>query len=272
MEESTIKELEMVSKQLRLDVVRMVHLAGDGHPGPALSSADLITALYFHVMTIDSIRPDWPLRDRLILSKGHSCPILYATLAKKGFFSPATLPSLRKLGSILQGHPCMKKTPGLDMTTGSLGHGIAIGAGMAAAGRLAGHDYFVFVIMGDGELNEGVVWEAVISAFHMQLGNLIVFIDHNRFQSGGALEEVSGLSSIFSKFEAFGWHSQEIDGHNYREILSATAKAKNDNRPSVIVANTVKGKGVPFMENDNSWHKRVPTTEEMAEAEHILGG
>lgn len=265
--------LTETARLLRRNVVTMIHLAGDGHPGPALSIADIVTALYFYIMKVDPACPDWPQRDRLILSKGHSCPTVYAALAKKGFFSEDILPSLRSLCSILQGHPDMKRTPGIDMTTGSLGHGISIGAGMAAACRLTGDDYRVYVIMGDGELNEGIVWEAVQSAAHYCLGRLIVFIDNNGFQSGGRLEEVSGLCEIVPKFDAFGWHCQEIDGHDFHQILKATALAQEETeRPSVIVAHTVKGKGVPFMEGDNSWHKRVPTAEELEEALEALGG
>lgn len=272
-EQSTVEHLTDVVRELRKDVVKMVHLAGDGHPGPALSIADIVATLYFHEMKIDPNNPDWPQRDRFILSKGHSCPIVYAALAKRGYFSPEILPSLRQLGSILQGHPDMKKTPGIDMTTGSLGHGIPIGSGMAAAGRLSGDDFWVYVITGDGELNEGIVWEAAQSAVHQKLGHLIAFVDFNGFQSGGTLDEVSGLSTISAKFDVFGWHCQEIDGHNFHEILNAIDAAQQETeRPSVIVARTVKGKGVPFMEGDNSWHKRVPTAEEVELAFEALGG
>jgi len=259
-----LNKLTETAKHLRRDVVTMVHLAGDGHPGPALSIADIVTVLYFHVMQIDPQQPKWPQRDRLILSKGHACPVVYAALAKLGYFSADLLPGLRKLGSILQGHPDMNKTPGIDMTTGSLGHGISLGAGMAIAGRVTGQDYSVYVITGDGELNEGIVWEAAQCAVHHKIDNLIVFVDHNRFQSGGTLDEVSGLSEISSKFESFGWHCQEIDGHNFAEIIIATENARQvKEQPSLIVAHTVKGKGVPFMENNNRWHKGVPTKEEL---------
>ena len=179
----------------------------------------------------------------------------------------AWLPRLRRLGSPLQGHPVMDKTPGVDMTSGSLGHGIPIAAGMAAAGRLAGLDYFVYVIVGDGELNEGLNWEAAQSAAHMRLGRLIVFVDNNGWQSGGLVRDVSGLINIGPAFAAFGWQVQEIDGHDFEQILDAVAKAQGDQeRPSLIVARTVKGKGVPFTENDNSWHKRTPTKAELEAA------
>jgi transketolase len=255
------------ARQLRRDIFSTVHQCGDGHPGAALSCADIVATLYFHVMRLDPKNPEWPERDRFILSKGHACPVYYAALARRGFFPPEWLPTLRKLGSPLQGHPVMHKTPGVDMTTGSLGHGIPIGAGMAAAGRLAGLDYNVYVITGDGELNEGIVWEAVQSAAHMRLGHLIAFVDNNGWQSGGQVKDVSGLTKIGAAFSAFGWHTQEIDGHSFDQILDAIAKAQAETeRPSVIVAKTIKGKGVPFTENDNSWHKRVPTKAELEAA------
>ena len=262
------------ARVLRRDVFTMIHQCGDGHPGAALSIADLITALYFHVLRVDPKNPDWPERDRFILSKGHACPVYYAALARRGFFPVEWLPTLRRLGSPLQGHPVMNKTPGVDMTTGSLGHGIPIGAGMAAAGRLAGRNYFVYVITGDGELNEGIVWEAAQSAAHMRLGRLIAFVDHNGWQSGGYVKDVSGFTNIGPAFAAFGWHTQEIDGHDFDQILDAVAEAQaNTVRPSVIVARTVKGKGIPFTENDNSWHKRVPTRAELEAAlKHLENG
>ena len=262
------------ARVLRRDVFTMIHQCGDGHPGAALSIADLITALYFHVLRVDPKNPDWPERDRFILSKGHACPVYYAALARRGFFPVEWLPTLRRLGSPLQGHPVMNKTPGVDMTTGSLGHGIPIGAGMAAAGRLAGRNYFVYVITGDGELNEGIVWEAAQSAAHMRLGRLIAFVDHNGWQSGGYVKDVSGFTNIGPAFAAFGWHTQEIDGHDFDQIVDAVAEAQaNTVRPSVIVARTVKGKGIPFTENDNSWHKRVPTRAELEAAlKHLENG
>ena len=260
------------ARMLRRDIFTMIYQAGDGHPGAALSAVELLTALYFKVLRIDPSRPDWPERDRFILSKGHACPAWYAALARRGFFPVEWLPTLRELGSPLQGHPDMKKTPGVDMTTGSLGHGIAIGAGMAAAARLLGKDYAVYVVTGDGELNEGIVWEAVQAAAHMQLGRLIVLVDHNGWQSCGRVEQVSGLTDIAGRFAAFGWHTQQIDGHDFEQILNAieTAQAERT-RPSVIVAKTVKGKGIPFVENDNSWHKRVPTKAEYDTAMKFLG-
>lgn len=265
--------LKKMANLLRKDVIEMVYKAKDGHPGPALSIAEIISVLYFSEMNVDVRKPDWAGRDRFILSKGHACPVLYAALARKGFFSKSFLTELRSLGSILQGHPDMVKTPGIDMTSGSLGHGISIGSGMAAAARITGYHYYVYVIVGDGELEEGIIWESAMTAVKYKLGNLIVFIDNNGFQSGGSIEDISGLLPILPKWQAFGWHCQEIDGHNISEIIETICEAKSEReQPSVIIARTIKGKGVPFMENDNSWHKRVPTKEEFTEAIKVLGG
>jgi transketolase len=252
----------------------MVHLAGDGHPGPALSIADIVAALYFRVLNVDPENPRWPERDRLILSKGHACPVVYAALARRGFFSLDELPGLRSLGSMLQGHPDMNKTPGIDVTAGSLGHGISLGLGMTIAGRYNGHDYTTYVITGDGELEEGIVWEAAMAASHFEAGGLIVFVDHNGFQSGDRqVGAMSGLLPILPKWEAFGWHCQVIDGHDFDQILNAVESARAEaSRPSMILSQTTKGKGVPFMENNNSWHKRVPTKEELVAALEALGG
>lgn len=269
---ATVLRLQNMARQLRLDVVRMVHDAKDGHPGPALSAMDIITALYFQEMNIKPDQPAWDDRDRFILSKGHACPALYAALARKGFFCVDEYRGLRGLGCMLQGHPCMKKTPGVDMTSGSLGNGLSLGVGMAMAAKYRQQRYWTYVLLGDGEIQEGIVWEAAMSAKRYQLDNLIAFIDHNGWQSGGRVEEVSGLLPILPKWEAFGWHAQAIDGHDYPQLLDAIAAAKRTPGPSVIVARTTKGKGLPFMENDNSWHKRVPDDAQLAAAEVILGG
>ena len=268
-----VKTLEEIARQIRIDIVTTIHQAGDGHPGPALSATDLLVALYFASMRIDPQNPNWPDRDRFVLSKGHGCVGLYAVLARRGYFSPDVLPSLRSLGSPLQGHPDMNKTVGLDATTGSLGHGISIGLGMAMAGRLQGRDYSVFVITGDGELEEGIVWEAAISARTLDAGKLIVIIDFNHFQSGCPLEDNKGLLPILPKWQSFGWHCQEVDGHNIGQILEAIRIAQSQtDGPSVILAHTIKGKGVPFMEGDNSWHKRVISKAQLDEALEALGG
>lgn len=268
-----IDALREAARCLRRDILTMIHLAGEGHPGPALSAADLITALYFKILNIDPQNPHWPQRDRFILSKGHACPAVYAALARKGFFSWDICPTLRCLGSILQGHPDMKKTPGIDSTSGSLGNGISIGLGMTLAARVNQEDYFTFVIAGDGEIEEGVVWEGAMAAAHYEAGRLIVFVDHNCMQSGGLVCDITMLDPILPKWQAFGWHCQEIDGHDMGQIVTAVEKAKKEKfRPSMILANTVKGKGVPFIEGDNSWHKRTPTKEELALALEVLGG
>jgi len=268
-----VNALEDIARQIRVDVVTTIHQAGDGHPGPALSIADILVALYFAVMRVDPSNPSWPDRDRFVLSKGHGCVALYAVLARRGFFSPDVLPTLRALGSILQGHPDVNKTPGLDATSGSLGHGLSIGLGMAMAARLQGREYSVFVLTGDGELEEGIVWEAAISARTLDAGKLIAIVDFNHFQSGCPLEDNRGLLPILPKWQAFGWHCQEVDGHNIEHVIDAVRIAQRETEaPSMILAHTIKGKGVPFMEGDNSWHKRVPTAAELSEALAALGG
>jgi transketolase len=269
----TIRKLEEIARLIRIDVVTMIYRAGDGHPGAALSAADLIAALYFHVMNVDPADPNKVDRDRFILSKGHGCPALYAALARKGYFPHADLVKLRSLDCHLQGHPDMNKTPGIDSTSGSLGNGIAIGLGMVLAGRIARYDYFTYVVTGDGEIQEGIVWEAAMSASKYKAGRLIVFVDNNGIQSGGPVDQVSGLNPILPKWEAFGWHCQEIDGHDFGQILQAVENARAAvEQPSLILAHTIKGQGVPFMIGDNSWHKRVPTEEQFREAMRALGG
>lgn len=269
-----IQELEKLSNELRFAVVDMIYKAKDGHPGPALGVADLVTALYFSEMKIDPMEPYKPDRDRFILSKGHACPIVYAALARLGYFSDELLPTLRTCDSILQGHPCMKKTVGIDMTTGSLGNGVAIGTGMEIARQRLKGSWYTFVITGDGELNEGVIWEGALAAAHHKCGNLIVFTDMNNHQSGGHTDDISGINPIGEKWLAFGWHVQEIDGHDYEQIFTAIDAAKMEKtRPSLILSRTVKGKGVSYMEDNNAWHKGFPTTEqwEIAKKE-LLGG
>jgi len=249
----------------------MIHAAKDGHPAPSLSCADIIAALYFSVMRVRPEEPDWPDRDRLVLSKGHACPVLYAALAERGYFPPSELATLRSLHSNLQGHPYSRKTKGVDATTGSLGNGVSVGLGIAMAARATKRDYFAYVITGDGELGEGIVWEAAMAASHMKAGNLIVFVDANHYQSGGKVEDISAVYPLAPKWEAFGWHTQGIDGHDLEQIVEAVEKAKGEReRPSVIIAETKKGKGIPFMIGDNSWHKRVITDAEYAAAMEAL--
>lgn len=268
----SIKDLKKISNRLRLDVMNMVYEAKDGHPGPAFSIADLIATLYFKELNINPHKPCWADRDRLVLSKGHACTVLYAALARRGYFSVKELHGLRKYGTILQGHPDMNKTPGVDITSGSLGNGLGVGVGMALAGKYLKKDYYTYVIIGDGECEEGLIWESAMAASRYKLNNLIVFLDHNGWQSGGSVSEIGGLEPIAPKWSAFNWDCQVISGHNFADIINAIDKAKTTlNKPSMIIMNTIKGKGLPFMENDNSWHKRVPNDEQMQKAIKILG-
>ncbi|WP_321302046.1 transketolase [uncultured Sphaerochaeta sp.] len=268
-----LEALQTMSLQLRRDVVEMVYRTKDGHPSPSFSVADIITALYFEVMNIDPSNPDKSDRDRFVLSKGHACPVLYAALARRGYFPVDDLYTLRYLHSKLQGHPYAPKTKGLDATTGSLGNGVSIGLGMALAARIQKQTNRVYVITGDGELGEGMLWEAAMAASHQKAANLTVFIDNNNYQSGGTVGEVSGPYPIEDKWKAFGWHTQSIDGHDISQILQAVENAKAETeRPSVIICKTVKGNGVSFMVGENSWHKRVYTDEEYRIAMKELGG
>lgn len=268
------KELQKLASKLRLEAVRMVYEGKDGHPGPALSIADIVTTLYFDVMNINPKDPEWPDRDRFILSKGHACPIFYAALNERGYYSPKVEHfNLRQLHSIFQGHPSMRSTPGVDMTSGSLGNGIAIGAGMAAAAKAQHRNYYTYVICGDGELQEGVCWEGANMARGRKLDNLIVFVDRNGWQSYKSVEFTVGINNPADRFRAFGWHVQEIGGHDIDAIKAAVAVAKSaKGRPSCIVCDCIKGKGVSYMENNNAWHKGVPTDEQYAIAVKELGG
>lgn len=267
-------ELKQIADKLRLTAVDMVYKGKDGHPGPALSIADIVATLFFDEMRVDPANPEWEDRDRFILSKGHACPIYYAALSEKGYFGEKVEDfSLRALGSKFQGHPVMNKTKGVDMTSGSLGNGIAIGSGMAMAGKYREKDYNVFVVVGDGELQEGICWEGINSAAGHKLDNMVVFVDKNGWQSGGSVKDTIGSNNIKERFEAFQWHAQEIDGHDIDAIKRAIANAKAEKgRPSVIVCDCVKGKGLPYMEDNNAWHKGVPTEEQYEEAVRILGG
>lgn len=263
----TLDELKLKARIIRRHIVEMIAEAGSGHPGGALSCTDIVTALYFHEMKIDPQNPSWSERDRFVLSKGHAAPVLYAALAEKGFFPVEKLKTLRKIGSMLQGHPDINQTPGLDMTTGSLGQGLSAANGMALAAKLDKKDYRVYVIIGDGESEEGQVWEASMTSAHYKLDNLILFLDYNKLQIDGPVDEVMSPGNPLEKFKAFGWHVIEIDGHDFNQILSAIDEAKNTkNKPTAIIANTVKGKGVPFMENQVGWHGNAPDAEQTKEA------
>jgi len=269
----TPNDLQRMANRLRLDVVETVYAAQDGHPGPCMSIAELMSVLYFEEMNLDPANPRWPRRDRFILSKGHACPILYAALARRGYFDISELPKLRTLESFLQGHPDMNKTPGVDTVSGSLGNGVAIGLGMALGCRMQKLGSNVFVIVGDGEQQEGIIWEAAMAAAKHQAGNLIVIGDSNNNQSGGKVTELSSLYPVADKWSAFHWHVQTIDGHDIGAIRAAIAEAKKvADRPSYIECKTVKGKNIPYMENNNAWHKRTPTEAEVELAREALRG
>jgi transketolase len=274
-----ITSLEEIARKIRIDIIKMVYEAGQarkGHPGSALSITEIITVLYFDIMKIDPADPQWPDRDRFILSKGHASPALYAALANRGYFSKEHYASFRKVDGMLQGHPDMRRIPGVDMTTGSLGHGLSAGIGMAIASKIDGKDYHVFVIMGDGECQEGLVWEAAMLAPRYELNNLVAIIDLNGWQSCGSIMETLPIEPIINKWQAFGWNTLDVNGHNIVELLAALElSVQHSCRPSVIVAHTVKGKGVSFMENNNTWHQKAPTKYEydiaIAELEAVNG-
>ena len=269
--ERDVARLEEQAALLRRDVISMIHAAKAGHPGGSLSAADMVTALYFHVMNIDPKDPHWPDRDRFILSKGHACPILYAALARRGYFDPALLRTLRQYHSTLQGHPDMTKTPGVDMTAGSLGNGLAAGVGMALSARLHHQSYTTYVLLGDGELQEGMVWEAAMAACHHELKDLTAIVDCNGVQINGWTNDIMTVEPIADKWRAFGWRVIEIDGHCMRQILTALHTAKTMRHPTVILMRTVKGKGVSFMEDDPKWHGAAPDDEQLVRAIAELG-
>ncbi|MBN1673095.1 MAG: transketolase [Kiritimatiellae bacterium] len=268
-----VERLRRKANEVRNHVIDMVYAAKSGHPGGSLSVADLIAVLYFDVMQIDPANPRWADRDRFILSKGHACPAWYACLAMRGYFPLAALGTLRRFESILQGHPDMRKTPGIDMTTGSLGHGLSAGVGIALEGRLLKKDYHVFVILGDGELDEGQVWEAAAAASKYALSNLVAVVDANKLQMDGFCADIMPLGAIDRKFASFGWEVLNIDGHDIPQILRAFEYAKEAvGRPVCIVADTVKGKGVSYMENVREWHGKVPSPEQYEQAKRELAG
>ena len=264
--EKDVERLEEQAVQLRRDIVEMIHAAKAGHPGGSLSAVDMITALYFHVMRIDPQNPRWEDRDRFVLSKGHACPALYAALARRGFFDPKHLTPLRQYHSILQGHPDMNKTPGIDISSGSLGNGLAIGVGMAMSGRLHHQDYMTYVMLGDGEVQEGMVWEAAMAAHHHDLGNLVAIVDCNGVQINGWVNEIMTVEPLADKWRAFGWNVVEVNGHNMKDLLTVLHTAKTMRHPTVILMRTVKGRGVSFMEDDCKWHGNSPSDEELVQA------
>jgi len=256
-----------MAKKLRRHVITMIATAGSGHPGGSLSAADIITALYFKVLHYNPRNPQWPGRDRFILSKGHAAPILYAALAEAGFFPVAELATLRKLDSRLQGHADRKFTPGVEMSAGSLGMGLSFAIGVALAARLDSKNYRTYVLLSDGECEEGQTWEAALAAAHFKLDNLTAIVDYNGMQLSGWTRDIMNLEPFIQKWQAFGWHSIDIDGHNFNQILSACQEAKKiKGKPTVIVARTIKGKGVSFMEKNVVFHGIAPTWEEAERA------
>lgn len=267
MKKSKIKELEEIAKNIRRQIVEQVYRAGSGHPGGSLSIADILTVLYFYELKIDEKNPNWEDRDRFVLSKGHCAPALYASLANKGFFELEELENFRTINGKLQGHPDMNKIPGVDMTTGSLGQGLSAANGMAIAGKLDKRDYRVYCLLGDGEIEEGQVWEAAMAASQYKLDNLCVIVDNNNLQIDGTIEEVMNSKPIDEKFRSFGFQIIKIDGNDIDEIIKAFDVARNvKGKPTCIIAKTIKGKGVSFMENQVKWHGKAPNEEEFKQA------
>jgi transketolase len=276
--EERVQVLKEKAREVRYHIIDMIYTAQSGHPGSSLSAVEIMVALYFDLARVDPTKPRWPDRDRIILSKGHGCPVWYACLALRGFFPLEELKTLRRFESRLQGHPDKLKTPGVDMTTGSLGQGLSLGVGMALEGKLSKKNYSVFVVLGDGELDEGQIWEASAAATKYKLDNLIAIVDCNRLQMDGFTENVMPMEPIDRKFGAFGWKTRRIDGHDLKAILTTIEEAKvkaagpDRGKPFCIVAETVKGKGVSFMENVRVWHGKTPNEEQYQLAiKEILG-
>lgn len=268
-----IEELKNMAKRIREGIIEQVYLAQSGHPGGALSVADILTVLYFNELNIDEKNPKWEDRDRLILSKGHASPALYSCLANRGYFNIEELKTFRKIEGNLQGHPDINKVPGVDMTTGSLGQGLSVANGMAIAGKLDNKDYRVYCILGDGEIEEGQIWEAAMASSKYKLDNLCVIVDNNNLQIDGTIEEVMSSYPIDEKFRSFGFQIINIDGHDIEEIMKAFEVAKNiKGKPTCIIAKTIKGKGVSFMENKVEWHGKAPNEEQYKTAIKELKG
>ncbi|MBU6391811.1 MAG: transketolase [Planctomycetota bacterium] len=261
------KSLAERSKVIRRHIIRMLARAGSGHPGSSLSTVELLVALYYNKLRHNPQLPAWPDRDRFILSKGHACPALYAILAELDYFPLEKLDTLRQFGSILQGHPCMKTTPGIEISGGSLGQGLSVGLGIALAAKLDKKNYRTYVMLGDGEIEEGQIWEAAMAASHYKADSLCAILDQNGLQIDGFIHEIMSSHPIPDKWRGFGWHVMEIDGHDFKAILNAYDEAeKVKGRPTIIVAKTVKGKGVSFMENQVDWHGKAPSKEEAERA------
>ena len=259
----SIDELKKEAAGMRARILEMIYHAQAGHPGGSLSAADMVTALYYRMMKIDPQNPHWEDRDRFILSKGHACPVWYAALAERGYFDKSQLGTLRQLNSILQGHPDMHKTPGIDMTAGSLGHGLSVGIGMALSGKLRKKDYHVWIVIGDGESQEGSIWEAAMSGARWKLDNLTAVMDCNNLQNDSYVDQTMPIEPIADKWQAFGWNVLEIDGHDMAAVVQAleTAKTVKD-QPTIVLARTIKGKGVSYMENMCEWHGKAPSQEQ----------
>ena len=267
------KGLNEIANVIRKDIVSMICKSKSGHPGGSLSAVEILTALYFDQMNIDPTNPKMEDRDRFVLSKGHAAPALYATLSERGYFDKEELNHLRQIGSMLQGHPDMKKIPGVEMSTGSLGQGFSVACGMAMAAKLDNAPWNVYALLGDGEVQEGIIWEAAMSAAHYKLDNMIAFLDYNGLQIDGDVESVMNINPIEDKFKTFGWNVITIDGHDFDQIFAALDMAKDTvDKPTMIIAKTIKGKGVSFMENQASWHGRAPSEEQLQQALSELGG
>lgn len=263
----SVLELKRLANEIRKDIIRMTAAAGSGHPGGSLSATEIVTALYFHLMRHDPKNPNWSERDRFILSKGHASPVLYSALARSGYFPVDQLITFRKLGSPLQGHPDRRKVPGIEASTGSLGQGLSIGLGIALARRLRKQDYWTYVMMSDGEMNEGQTWEGAAFAAHHKLDRLMLIIDYNKFQLSDSTEKILNMEPLADKWRSFNWHVDEMDGHNLEEVIKKIESAKKiSGKPVCLIAHTVKGKGVSFMENNNHFHGVAPTPEEEKKA------
>lgn len=260
-------DLPALCRQVRRDILTMTHAAGSGHPGGSLSSVEILVSLYFDQMTLAPSQPQDPDRDRFLLSKGHAAPLLYSVLARRGFFDPALLPTLRQLDSPLQGHPHMDRLPGLDCSSGSLGQGLSIANGLALAARQQGKTYRTYCLLGDGEVQEGQIWEAAMTAAHFGLDSVCAIVDDNGVQLDGLTREIMAVEPLNEKFRAFGWHVIDVDGHDLTALAAAFQEAKaTRGKPTVLIARTVKGKGVSFMEGQPAWHGKAPNDQELAAA------
>lgn len=263
----SLDELKARAKQVRRDIVDMTAKAKSGHPGGSLSATEIVTALYFGIMNHDPKNPEDPNRDRLVLSKGHASPLLYSVLAEAGYFDRKLLPTFRELGSPLQGHPDRRRLPGVEASTGSLGQGISIGVGMALARKIDKKDFYTYIVMSDGEMNEGQTWEAAAMAAHHNLDHLVMILDYNKYQLDDSCKNICDMEPMADKWRAFRWDVQEIDGHDFTQVIEAINKAKQvKGKPAVVIAHTIKGKGVSFMENNNEFHGVAPTAEEQEKA------